>query len=295
MPQLVVAQATSITVGGSTSALSATYNTVIAVDPNLTITANGTITGFRVQISQTYTTGDLLGYTGALPAGVTQSWNATTGVLSFNGTTTAENWQTLLRTVTFRSTTSTCYANQRRVTFVAGTVYYNPLTAHFYEYVAGNTSWTNAYTVSAAKSYFGRNLKNINITEKNWFHNPIKNTPVSFEYYYDKYVSKNFNGHEPHSHALYQYYRMYIDYLMLKNYQEDSNQTYDYFVRVRLDARIMQDLNLVFDYLEKTEKLIFIEHEQLMIVKPELENVFNLIEYYGTYEEPVQNKYVIYL
>ena len=32
-----------------------------------------------------------------------------------------------------------------------------------------------------------------------------------------------------------------------------------------------------------------------MIVKPELENVFKLIEHYGTYEEPVQNKYAIYL
>ena len=154
---------------------------------------------------------------------------------------------------------------------------------------------TDNIDVERAKSYFGRNLKNINITEKNWFHNPIKNTPVSFEYYYDKYVSKNFNGHDSHSHGLYQYYRMYINYLMLKNYQEDSNQTYDYFVRIRLDARIMQDLNLIFDYLEKTEKSIFIEHEQLMIVKPELENVFKLIEHYGTYEEPVQNKYAIYL
>jgi len=156
IPILAGAQATSVTLGGSTSTLAATYNAATTVDPNLTITANGDITGFRVQISQTYTSGDVLGYTGTLPTGITQSWNSTTGILSFNGTTSAANWQTLLRTVTFRSTSSTCYANQRRVTFVAGTVYYNPLTSHFYEYVAGNTTWTNSYTVSAAKSYFGR-------------------------------------------------------------------------------------------------------------------------------------------
>ena len=150
------AQATSITLGGTSSSLSATYNTATVVDPNLTITANGNITGFRVQISQTYISGDVLDYTGTLPTGITQSWNSTTGVLSFNGTTTAANWQTLLRTVRFKSTTTTCYANLRRVTFVAGTVYYNPLTSHFYEYVAGSTTWTNAYTVSSAKSYFGR-------------------------------------------------------------------------------------------------------------------------------------------
>jgi len=155
-PSLCVGQATSVTLGGTSSNLSATYNTATTVDPNLTITSNGNITGFRVQISQTYTSGDVLDYTGTLPTGITQSWNSTTGILSFSGTTTAANWQTLLRTVRFKSTSITCYANLRRVTFVAGTVYYNPLTEHYYEYVSGSTSWTNAYNVSSAKSYFGR-------------------------------------------------------------------------------------------------------------------------------------------
>jgi len=156
IPILSYAQATTITLGGTSSNLSATYNLATTVDPNLTITSNGNITGFRVQISQTYTSGDVLDYTGTLPTGITQSWNSTTGVLSFNGTTSAANWQTLLRTVRFKSTSATCYANLRRITFVAGTVYYNPLTEHYYEYVAGITTWTNAYTVSSSKSYFGR-------------------------------------------------------------------------------------------------------------------------------------------
>ena len=155
IPSLVLAQATTISMEGSASTLSATYNTATVVDPNLIITANGTITNFRVQISQTYTSGDVLDFTGTL-AGVSGSFNTTTGVLVFTGTATSANWQTLLRTVRFRSTTSTCYANLRRVTFTAGSVYYNPLTSHFYEYVSGSTTWTNAYTVSQAKSYFGR-------------------------------------------------------------------------------------------------------------------------------------------
>ena len=150
------AQATSITLGGTSSSLSVTYNTATVVDPNLTITANGNVTGFRVQISQTYISGDVLTYTGTLPSGVTASWNSTTGILSFNGTTTAANWQTLLRTVTFKSTTTTCYANIRRVTFVAGAVFYNPLTEHFYEYVASSGSWTAAKSSAENRSYFGR-------------------------------------------------------------------------------------------------------------------------------------------
>lgn len=155
IPRLVDAQATTVSVGGSTSTLSATYNTATVIDPDLTITANGTITNFRVQISQTYTSGDVLDFTGTLP-GVTGSFNSTTGVLVFTGTATAANWQALLRTVRFKSTTSTCYALQRSITFVAGTVFYNPLTEHFYEYVPSSGSWTTAKTSASNRSYFGR-------------------------------------------------------------------------------------------------------------------------------------------
>jgi hypothetical protein len=157
LPVLGFSQATSVSLGtSSTGALSSTYNTWTKVDPNLTLTANGTITGFRVQISQTYTSGDQLRSTVTLPSGVSSSFNTTTGVLIFSGSTTATNWESVLRGVEFKSTTSTCYALQRRVTFVAGTVFYNPLTEHFYEYVSGNTSWTNSYTNASNKSYFGR-------------------------------------------------------------------------------------------------------------------------------------------
>jgi hypothetical protein len=156
-PTLVNAQATSVSLGGSSSTLSVSYNTWTKVDPNVAVTANGTITGFRVQISQSYTSGDQLRSTVTLPSGVSVSaFNTTTGVLVFNGTTTAANWETVLRGVEFRSTTSTCYALQRRVTFVAGTLFYNPLTEHFYEYVSGSTTWTNAKTSAENRSYFGR-------------------------------------------------------------------------------------------------------------------------------------------
>jgi hypothetical protein len=161
LPILGYSQATSVSLGtSSTSTLSASFNTWTKVDPNLTLTANGTINGFRVQISQSYisgTNGDQLRSTATLPSGITVStFNTTTGVLVFNGTTTASNWETVLRGVEFRSTTSTCYALQRRVTFVAGIVFYNPLTGHFYEYVSGSTTWTNSKTSAENRSYFGR-------------------------------------------------------------------------------------------------------------------------------------------
>jgi len=161
LPILGFSQATSVSLGtSSTGTLSASHNTWTKVDPNLTLTANGTITGFRVQISQSYisgASGDQLRSTATLPSGVSVStFNTTTGILVFNGTTTAANWETVLRGVEFKSTTSTCYALQRRVTFVAGTVFYNPLTEHFYEYVSGSTTWTNSKTSAENRSYFGR-------------------------------------------------------------------------------------------------------------------------------------------
>ena len=159
-PTLVNAQATSVSLGGSSSTLSVSYNTWTKIDTSLTLTSNGNITGFRVQISQAYTSGtsgDQLRSTATLPSGISvASFNTTTGVLAFSGSTTAANWQTILKGVEFRSTTSTCYALQRRVTFVAGTVFYNPLTEHFYEYVSGSTTFTNAKTSAENRSYFGR-------------------------------------------------------------------------------------------------------------------------------------------
>jgi len=160
IPQLASGQATSVNLGGATSTLSVGYNTWTKIDTSLTLTSNGNITGFRVQISQAYSSGasgDQLRSTATLPSGISvASFNTTTGVLAFSGSTTAANWQTILRGVEFRSTTSTCYALQRRVTFVAGTVFYNPLTEHFYEYVSGSTTFTNAKTSAENRSYFGR-------------------------------------------------------------------------------------------------------------------------------------------
>lgn len=160
IPSIATGQATSISLGGSASSLSVSHNTWTKVDPNLTISSNGSITGFRVQISQSFSsgsTGDQLRSTATLPSGVSVStFNATTGILAFNGTTTASNWETILRGVEFKSTASSCYALQRRVTFVAGTVFYNPLTEHFYEYVSSSGSWTTSKSTAENRSYFGR-------------------------------------------------------------------------------------------------------------------------------------------
>lgn len=148
---------TTINVTGTSSTLTITNAVQTAVDPLLTITADGSITSFTVSISGSYTTGDVLSYTGALPSGITAAaFNTTTKSLVFSGTTTASNWQTLLRTVTITTVSATCFQEQRQVSFVAGNKYYNNLNGHFYENVSGGINWANALTAAATKSYFGR-------------------------------------------------------------------------------------------------------------------------------------------
>jgi len=126
--------ATSVDVTGTSTTNTITNNTATFVDPNLNVTANGSISGFVVTITDSYTTGDVLSYTGSLPSGVTAAaFNTTTRSLVFSGSTTAANWQTLLRTVKLQTTSATCFPESRKVAFIAGNKYYNPLNDHYYE------------------------------------------------------------------------------------------------------------------------------------------------------------------
>ena len=102
--------ASTVTVGGTSTVNSIQNATATVVYPGLTVTANGNITDFRVIITGSYTSGDVLNFTGVLPSGVTASaFSTTTKSILFSGTTTAANWQTLLRTVRIQTTSATCF------------------------------------------------------------------------------------------------------------------------------------------------------------------------------------------
>lgn len=121
----------------------------VVVDAALTVTGVSDVNGARVGISP-FVAGDTLSH-GALPGGVTASWNGTSGVLTFSGTTTTAAWQALLRTVTFSPTGTT---TPRAITFSLGVTI--PFNGHFYEWVSdSNVAWTTARTNAAAKTLFG--------------------------------------------------------------------------------------------------------------------------------------------
>jgi hypothetical protein len=126
---------------------------------------------------------------------------------------------------------------------------------------------------------------------------PIDEKIPNYDYFHNKYsiTTDNFNGYDRHIHAVYQYYRMYCSYKLLKNYQKETNTEYDILIRIRPDIRLMQNIVPLVDLIESGERKIIMEHEQLCILDYKLENMFTLIEKYGTYQEHIDNKKDIYL
>lgn len=149
--------ATTVNVSGTGTTLNLQNNVATIVDANFNLSANGNITGFTISITDSYTSGDILDYTGALPSGVSAApFNTSTRSLVFSGTTSASNWQTLLRTVRLSTTSAVCNPESRKVSFVVGNKYYNIMNGHFYEYYSTTLNWTNARATAANSSYFGR-------------------------------------------------------------------------------------------------------------------------------------------
>lgn len=143
-----------VSLSGTNSTTPAPSNgPAIVVDNAIVITGSTSLDGARVSISANFVTGDILAFTGALPAGVLASYNATTGILAFNGNATAVQYQALLRTVTFNTTSSS--TSQRTVLFSLGKALSFTGNNHFYEYSSGSYNWTAAKADAAAKSLFG--------------------------------------------------------------------------------------------------------------------------------------------
>jgi hypothetical protein len=157
--------ATTVSLNGTISTNTISNNVATAVDSALTITSDGTISGFTVQITGSYTSGDILAYTGSLPSGISAgAFNITSKSIQFTGITDAATWQAFLRTITIRTASATCYPEQRQVSFIAGDKFYNPLNGHYYQISPTQTSWQTGFTNAANSSYFGRQGYMLTIT-----------------------------------------------------------------------------------------------------------------------------------
>jgi hypothetical protein len=148
---------TTMNITGTGTTISVTNNVATVVDGALNVTGTGTFSGFSVSITENYTSGDILDYTGALPSGVTAApFNTTSRSLVFTGSAGTADWQALLRTVRLKTSAVTCNPETRRITFSASTNFYNYFNGHYYEYYPTVQSWTSAKAFAASKTFFGR-------------------------------------------------------------------------------------------------------------------------------------------
>jgi hypothetical protein len=152
----IAQNATQVSITGAGSVSPIQNNVATPVNPSLVIGGNGNINGFTVTITGSYTNGDILAYNGALPEGITTNgFVPNTRSIQFFGTASPSVWEEFLRRVTLRTTSATCFPEQRKVSFNFGLVYYNILNDHFYRMILTNTSWTNARNAAEASSYYG--------------------------------------------------------------------------------------------------------------------------------------------
>ena len=129
--------------------------TPLTLDDQIVINETGNIDGALVVISSGFVSGDVLSYTGTLPAGVTKSFNSATGVLTFNGNITPSELQAIFRAVQINTTSTN--AQDRTVTYNMGSALPFSANDHFYQFItAPGISWTNAKAAAEQLTFFGR-------------------------------------------------------------------------------------------------------------------------------------------
>ena len=123
------------------------------------------LTGAAVRITGGLQTGeDELAFNSALATGfgISGAYDASTGELILSGAATADEYQQVLRTVTYRNTNATPDTTARDILFVIGDDFDDPAgyaycaaNGHYYQLVSGTDTWTNADTAAAASTLGG--------------------------------------------------------------------------------------------------------------------------------------------
>ena len=135
------------------SSLSLNNGVAFTIDSGIVINQDQAITELRVSINGQQV-GDSLEVASTLPAGVTSSFNATTGVLSISGSMTDAEAQAILQSVQF-STTSTNLSN-REIEFSLGSAQPFQTNGHFYEYISDSgITWPAAEAAASNRSLYG--------------------------------------------------------------------------------------------------------------------------------------------
>ncbi len=130
-----------------------TDGSVITINPNISIDLHdqSTVTGANVAISIGYVSGDILS-----SSHVDAEWHSDTGILSFSGTYSASDLESIFNSVTFTPVNSKTDISSREITFSIGDGLYfddeKDGNGHYYQpmSVESNISWLDAKTAAEA-------------------------------------------------------------------------------------------------------------------------------------------------
>ncbi|MCC9168689.1 Ig-like domain-containing protein [Pontibacter harenae] len=155
-------------IAGTSTDKKAYYKQASIVDDQITVTGKE-VTNARVYIQTGFQANADMLSVGTLPSGVTAAYNSATGSLTFTGTATAEQWQSIFRSVKFSSTSSN--TADRAVKFVLGDAVGLAVggSPHYYQYIGTTSpiSWTAARDAAASKTFFGLTGYLATITSQN--------------------------------------------------------------------------------------------------------------------------------
>jgi uncharacterized repeat protein (TIGR01451 family) len=133
----------------------------VLVAPELTLTGDN-IDSVQVSIIDNFASGDdylgIQGETGTSGtlSGIDWSYSTATGIMNLQNNASASTYQSVLRQITYYSTSGILSATTRTIGFSIGSSLYCADTGHYYEYVASSgISWDDAVTAAAWRSYFG--------------------------------------------------------------------------------------------------------------------------------------------
>lgn len=134
-------------------------------------------------------------------------------------------------------------------------------------------------------NYFGNNIKNIYLSDVNYYLYDPKTNIVSYEDTFYKYISRNYDNHQIYPHSVMQFYRLYNCYNLMINHISITN--YDYIIRSRLDISYEENIMNYLDILDSESDLQYFGYADCFSI-----GRVGIMEYYC---KMIDNKYGLYI
>ena len=131
-------------------------------------------------------------------------------------------------------------------------------------------------------NYFDNNVKNIFLSNSNYYLHNITKHIDSYEHIYHKYMSRNYDNYRIYPNSVMQFYRLYNCYNMMINYKN-----YDYIIRSRFDVIYQHNIMNYMNMLDSDKNIQYFGCTDFFGV-----GRIGIMEYYC---KMVDNKYGLYI